>query len=229
MAGILFAAFQPDSLVLDCFSKDGFTTNVKKTISDSEKFLVECRPQIVIFNLSGKCSAIKDELAFISRIREIDKTLPVLVLSDKKSSQETEIDCLCSGADAYLRLPVLGQVLLAWVHSILSRLENSPFAQERYSFDDIEVDVFKRTVKKKGWTLVMSSTEFELLVHFCRNNGRTVSRTEILKEVWQYSTCPTTRTVDNFICKLRRKLEDGDVKYLKTIKGTGYLFNTTGV
>ena len=220
MNGVLFAGFKSNLSFVDFFQKDGFETEVKSDIGELEKYILDNRPRIAVVDSSVK--------SLLLRIREVDKYLPVIVLGKKGASSKIEIETLKNGADAFLRAPVEGAVLLAWVHSILSRLENCPFAQERYSFDDIEVDVFKRTVKKKGWTVVMSATEFELLVHFCRNDGRIVSRNEILKEVWKYSTCPTTRTVDNFICKLRRKLED-KVKYLKTVKGTGYLFCTGGL
>lgn len=220
MNNVLFAGFKSNHSLVDCFQKDGFETDVKSDPEELEKYILDNRPRIAIVDSSVK--------TLLLRIREIDRFLPVIVIGKKAASSKIEIEALKNGADAFLRSPVDGEALLAWVHSILSRLENCPFAQERYSFDDIEVDVFKRTVKKKGWTVVMSATEFELLVHFCRSDGRIVSRNEILKEVWKYSTCPTTRTVDNFICKLRRKLED-KVKYLKTVKGTGYLFCTTGV
>lgn len=219
MNGVLFAGFKSCKDLVDCFDQDGFDTEVKSELAELEKYILDNRPRIAIVDSSVQ--------TLLTRIREIDKFLPVVVIGKSSATSTMEIEALENGADAFLRGQVKGQVLLAWVHSILSRLENCPFAQERYAFDDIEVDVFKRTVKKKGWTVVMSATEFELLVHFCRHDGRIVSRDEILKEVWKYSTCPTTRTVDNFICKLRRKLEDR-VKYLKTVKGTGYLFCTKG-
>lgn len=220
MNGVLFAGFKSCSELVDCFNKDGFDTEIQSEPAELEKYISDNRPRIAIIDSSVK--------SLLMKIREVDKFLPVIVIGKSSAGPKVEQDALNKGADAFLRAPVDGQVLLSWVHSILSRLENCPFAQERYSFDDIEVDVFKRTVKKKGWIVVMSATEFELLVHFCRNDGRIVSRDEILKEVWKYSTCPTTRTVDNFICKLRRKFED-KVKYLKTVKGTGYLFCTLGV
>ena len=178
MDGVLFAGFEPEESLVECFARDGFQTGIKPKSFDF-KALADDRPRIVVVSSSGK-TVVED-------IRKIDRFLPVIVIGKRNASASEEINALKAGADAFLRQPLEGLVLLAWVHSILSRLENCPFAQERYSFDDIEVDVFKRTVKKKGWTIVMSATEFELLVHFCRNDGKIVSRTEILKEVWKYS------------------------------------------
>jgi len=218
MDGLLFAGTSGKDSRVTFLSAEGFEVVAVDSIKKMESFLLDSRPRMMV---------ICDEpLAHLKAARLIDTVLPVVVLGSKKAKPDEEEHCLAAGADAYVRNPASDALVVAWVEATFRRLERCPWGQERYGFGDVEVDVFRRSVMRRGWRIVMSATEFDLLVHLIRNHGRVVSREEILREVWKYDTCPTTRTVDNFICKLRRKIQEGsDADYLKTVKGIGYRFD----
>ncbi len=222
MDGLLFAGASSKDSLLKYLDAEGYEVDSVKTEAALRKYILEARPRLII--LTDAASVL------LNTIREVDKMLPVLAIGSEGADGTEQITSLNNGADAYLASDVTGETLVAWIEALFRRLEKCPFGQERYAFGSVEVDVFRRTVKKRGWRILMSATEFDLLVHLIRNNGRVVSREEILREVWKYDTCPTTRTVDNFICKLRRKIEDTERKpnHLKTVKGTGYRFDLDG-
>lgn len=214
MDGILFTGVADSSPLVTWVEAEGFDTDVVPSLRQLRPYLAQARPRLVVVTA--------DPLATVTHLREVDTAIPILVVGTGAAGEEAV--CLGAGADCYLAPPVDGPRLGVWIEALLRRLERSPLGQERYTFGDLDVDVFRRTVKHKSWRIVMSATEFDLLVHLVRNRGRVVSREEILKEVWKYDTCPTTRTVDNFICKLRRKIGD-DVEgrhWLSTVKGVGY-------
>ena len=219
MDGLLFAGSVSRDELASYLDAEGYEVEQVTTEQALRKYILDERPRMVILTEASK--------ALLATIREIDKVIPVLVIGESRSNEEEQVALLKEGADAYIADTSSGEVLAAWLDALYRRMEKCPFGQERYVFGSVEVDVFRRTVKKRGWRILMSATEFDLLVHLIRNNGKVVSRDEILREVWKYDTCPTTRTVDNFICKLRRKIEDTERKpnHLKTVKGTGYRFD----
>ena len=219
MDGLLFAGSVSRDKLASYLDAEGFEVEKVKTEEALRKYMLKERPRVVVLTEASK--------PLLATVREIDKILPVLVIGHAEAKDEDQIAMLNGGADVFISDDSTGEVLAAWLDALFRRMEKCPFGQERYVFGSVEVDVFRRTVKKRGWRILMSATEFDLLVHLIRNNGKVVSREEILKEVWKYDTCPTTRTVDNFICKLRRKIEDTERKpnHLKTVKGTGYRFD----
>jgi two-component system alkaline phosphatase synthesis response regulator PhoP len=97
---------------------------------------------------------------------------------------------------------------------------------ERYQFGDITVDVRKAEVRHKGELLELSAKEFQLLKYFIEHRGATVSREELLHEVWGYNNTPSTRTVDVHVAWLRQKLEANSrvPQYILTVHGLGYKF-----
>jgi len=98
---------------------------------------------------------------------------------------------------------------------------------ERYQFGDIAVDVRKTEVTMKGQLLELSAKEFQLLKYFIEHRGATVSRDELLHEVWGYTNAPSTRTVDVHVAWLRQKLEPNPrvPQYILTVHGLGYKFS----
>jgi two-component system alkaline phosphatase synthesis response regulator PhoP len=97
---------------------------------------------------------------------------------------------------------------------------------ERYQFGDFAVDVRKAEVTQKGHLLDLSAKEFQLLKYFIEHRGATVSRDELLQEVWGYNAMPSTRTVDVHVAWLRQKLETNPrvPQYILTVHGMGYKF-----
>ena len=95
-----------------------------------------------------------------------------------------------------------------------------------YRFGEVLVDFRRAEVTRGGQTVELSAREFRLLRHFVQHRGATLSRQELLNEVWGYDAMPLTRTVDVHVAGLRQKLEANPRRpqYLLTVHGLGYRF-----
>ena len=151
---------------------------------------------------------------------------PVLMLT-ARGQVEDRVLGLRLGADDYLVKPFAMSELLARVEARLRR-EPAPSREpfDGYRFGDVEVDFRKAEVQRAGQALTLSAKEFQLLRYFIRQRGNTLSRDELLNEVWGYNAMPTTRTVDVHVAWLRRKLEPNPrtPQYILTVHGLGYKF-----
>jgi DNA-binding response OmpR family regulator len=131
------------------------------------------------------------------------------------------------GADDYLAKPFDMLELLARIEVQLRRTAASqPGAITQYRFGDISVDFRKAEVVRAGAPLDLSAREFLLLKYFIEHREATLTREELLSEVWGYRSMPTTRTVDVHVVWLRQKIEPNPKhpQYVLTVHGLGYKF-----
>ena len=152
---------------------------------------------------------------------------PILMLTARSQVVDRVVG-LKLGADDYLTKPFETIELLARIEALLRRAPASAagVTLERYTFGDIAVDVRRAEVRLKGQVLDLSAKEFHLLKYFIEHRGATVSRDELLQEVWGYNATPSTRTVDVHVAWLRQKLEPNPrmPQYILTVHGLGYKF-----
>ena len=151
---------------------------------------------------------------------------PILMLT-ARGQVEDRVLGLRLGADDYLVKPFAMSELLARVEARLRREPPPPKEPtEGYRFGEVDVDFRKAEVTRAGEPLSLSAKEFQLLRYFIRQRGNTLSRDELLNEVWGYNAMPTTRTVDVHVAWLRRKLEPNPRRpqYILTVHGLGYKF-----
>jgi two-component system alkaline phosphatase synthesis response regulator PhoP len=130
------------------------------------------------------------------------------------------------GADDYVTKPFSIRELLARVRAILRRTEGTRKRLARYRFADVELDFEAYKARRGNEALELSPREFELLRYLIERKGETVTRDQLLEDVWGYESYPSTRTVDTHIAKLRAKIGDSgsEPRYILTIHGVGYKF-----
>jgi len=153
---------------------------------------------------------------------------PVIVLS-AVSEVADKVLLLELGADDYVTKPFSPRELLARVEAAIRRSTKSNSAK-LIQFDEIAIDAAKMEVRRDGAIVTLTAHEFKLLRYFIDNDGRVLTRGELLNDVWGYDSYPSTRTVDNQILKLRQKLErdPAQPRHFLTVHGAGYKFVSEG-
>ena len=169
----------------------------------------------------------RDGFDVAKAVRQAGVQTPILMLTARSQVVDRVVG-LKLGADDYLTKPFETIELLARLEALLRRVPSGSagMSLERYQFGDITVDVRKAEVMQNGAPLELSAKEFQLLRYFIEHRGATISRDELLHEVWGYSATPSTRTVDVHIAWLRQKLEPNPrvPQYILTVHGLGYKF-----
>jgi DNA-binding response OmpR family regulator len=119
---------------------------------------------------------------------------------------------------------------LTWKQLIARMRAEADHAQSlQYSvvmFGTVRVDLFRSEVSRSGTPVVLTALEFKVLRFFVTSPGRVISRDELLNQVWGFENYPCTRTVDNCVLRLRKKLEPDPAHpvHLQTVRGIGYRF-----
>jgi len=167
------------------------------------------------------------EVAKIIRKRNI--RFPILMLSAKSSDEDREIG-LEAGADDYLTKPFHLPELLLRVKGILRRWEwykEPVLEQETFEFDDMWINFVSGKAKGRSGEMVLTPKEALIMKLLISKKGRVVSREELLEKVWGYDPQTETRTVDNFISRLRKYFEKKPQKpqIIVTVREKGYQFN----
>ena len=133
------------------------------------------------------------------------------------------------GADDYLAKPFEMMELLARIEARLRRRVAPPAAfptGEGYQFGEVRVDYRSAEVFRGDGTVELSAREYQLLRYLIEHRGETISRDQLLNEVWGYNAMPSTRTVDVHVAWLRQKIEPNSrhPQFLLTVHGLGYRF-----
>jgi DNA-binding response OmpR family regulator len=158
-------------------------------------------------------------------IRGFDTIVPIIILT-ARGQESDKIRGLEAGADDYMTKPFSVGELLARIGAIFRRLRRPPSEreQEALKIGDALVDFKKHVVTRSKKTVPLTFYELELLRLLWERAGEAVSRDEILDKIWGVEAYPSNRTVDNFIVKLRKKVEgEGqEPRHILTVYGHGY-------
>lgn len=162
-------------------------------------------------------------LELCKRLRASRIHTPIIFL-DGRCDEIGKIMLLESGADDCISKPFSMRELAARIRAILRRTAYGP--EQTFRFADVHVDTGRRIVRRSGNEIKITPAEYNLLLYFLENAGRTLSRDAILNVVWGYDWFPTTRTVDAHVVRLRQKLEPVPAapQHFLTVHGVGYRF-----
>lgn len=168
----------------------------------------------------------KDGLEVCREIRQSGVSTPILMLTARGQTADKVLG-LRIGADDYLTKPFDMLELMARVAALLRR-GSSPLVSPSglYEFGPVRVNVARTEVLRESELVSLSAKEFQLLQYLIEHRGITLSREELLKEVWGYNAAPSTRTVDVHVAWLRQKLETDpkQPRLIVTVHGFGYKF-----
>jgi two-component system alkaline phosphatase synthesis response regulator PhoP len=158
-------------------------------------------------------------------LRQAGVITPVLMLTARGQTIDKVLG-LKIGADDYVTKPFEMMELMARVEALLRRAPGPTRGQQVYQFGPIKIDLRGTEVLRDGKQVNVSAREFQLLRYFVEHAGATISRSELLTQVWGYSTDTFTRTVDVHIVSLRQKLEHDpkNPAMIVTVPGLGYKF-----
>ena len=184
----------------------------------------------------------KDGFSVVSELRAARNYVPVLMLT-ARGRPEDVLKGFASGADDYLAKPFDLSILLARLQGLLRRSQwmhggGAPGTGAApadagvvgdfgtFSFAGKTIDFGALELRSDGETIHLTVMESELLRHLVQNDGRIVSRKQILEEVWGLKEDTDTRAIDNFVVRLRRYIEDdpANPRHLLTVRGVGYRF-----
>ncbi len=205
----------------DAFEFEGFDVATALSGDDGISEAADVHPDLIILDLMLPGM---NGYQVCEQIRRRDKAVPILILSAR--SQESDIiRGLDAGADDYVTKPFSIAELLARVRTIFRRIAAlSGRPSVKVQIGEAEIDVESHTAIVRGKRVSLGLYESAMLQLLDERRGTPVSRDEILDIVWGIDANPTNRTVDNFILKLRKKLEldPTSPKHILTVYGQGY-------
>jgi two-component system, OmpR family, alkaline phosphatase synthesis response regulator PhoP len=207
------------------FKYEGYEVMTARTGPEGLKLALKQKPDLVVLDIM---LPEKDGFTVLKELRQRHREMPVLVIT----ARNFEADVLKGfdlGADDYLTKPFGVKELLARARRLIQRgpgAGGTP-APTTYIFGDVEIRFEPREVFKTGKQVALSFKEFELLKYMIEHRGRTVSREELLEEIWgvDEDLGVTTRTVDTHVSNLRSKLGAGFAQpFIVAVHKVGYKF-----
>jgi DNA-binding response OmpR family regulator len=196
-------------------AREGYEVDVAHSGVDGLERAREISPDLVILDLMLPAM---NGYTVLQRMREEGLEMPVLIMT-ARGTEDEKLRGFGLGADDYIVKPTGLLEILARVRALLKRGGSAGTRQET-TIDDLTVDFAARIVRRGNIELPLRPKEFDVLAALIRHRGRVVSRAELLREVWGYTSDTQSRTVETHLASLREHL--GDDRYIVTVRGAGY-------
>lgn len=196
--------------------KEGFTV---ETAIDGQEVLDKVRrsrPDLVVLDIMMPRI---DGLEVCRRLRK-DTSIPIIMLTARGDDVDKVVG-LELGADDYVTKPFNPRELVARVKAVLRRVTSRVEVDAMVDVGDVSIDPGRREVTISGKPVQMRAKEFDLLLALAQENGRVLSREQLLSRVWGYEYFGDSRTVDVHVTWVRDKLE-GSCAQVQTVRGVGY-------
>ncbi|MGQ0736124.1 MAG: response regulator transcription factor [Acidobacteriota bacterium] len=211
---------QMRALLADNLELEGYRVT---TVASAEDAVVELHRRGVSLVLLDLMLPGMSGFALCERLRHEGARVPIIMLT-ARGHERDRIRGLDLGADDYVSKPFSVQELMARVRAQVRRDDWRSDSGPEFTFGDVTVNLRQRLVMRKGRRVSLSGREFELLRYLLAHRNEIVSREQLLRDVWGYHQLAVTRTVDNYIAKLRTQLEPRphEPRYIVTVHGSGY-------
>jgi DNA-binding response OmpR family regulator len=210
------------------FEMEGYAVDVARSAREAAHALL--RPEGYAALVLDVMLPDLDGFELCRRLRDAGTHVPVIMLT-ARSGAEDRVRGLEAGADDYLGKPFELSELLARVRSLLRRqrwlrspAEARPAHDLRFGRAHVDFDTHRVTVGAQE--VKLTRLELDLLRYFAENAGRVIDRGELLENVWKLRHHPNTRTVDNFVARLRKHFEadPAQPQFFHSVRGAGYRF-----
>jgi DNA-binding response OmpR family regulator len=219
---VLLVEDEPDMVrgLKDAMEFEGFTVASAATGEEGIAKARKEKPHLIVLDLM-----LPDMNGYrvCEEIRQSNQQVPIIMLT-ARNQESDKIRGLEVGADDYVTKPFSVGEFLARIKALFRRLERANIHEEVVTIGQAKVDLKKHTVTRNRKTEPLTFYEVEILKLLFERKEEPVSRDEILDKIWGIEASPTNRTVDNFIVKLRRKVEDDhkQPRHILTVYGLGY-------
>jgi two-component system OmpR family response regulator len=198
----------------------GFEVTAAATGAEALAAVAAARPDLIVLDIM---LPDMDGLEVVRRLRQRigPGQVPVLFLTARDATQD-KIEGLSAGGDDYVTKPFSVAELIARIRAVLRRAGN-PAGRPLLTVGDLELDPEGYRVTRAGEPITLSRTEFRLLHCLMENEGRVLSRNQILDHVWQFDFGGDSSIVESYISYLRRKVDTGEPTLIQTVRGVGYV------
>jgi two-component system OmpR family response regulator len=211
------------------FELESYDVDVAKSGQEAGQLLLRPQPYDAII-LDVMLPDI-DGFSLCEKLRDAGNVTPILMLTARHAVDD-RVQGIEAGADDYLTKPFELAELLARVRSLLRRrswerdASTEPGAHSVLRFGEAEVNFDTQEASLAGEEVHLTKLEFDLLRYFANNPGRVLSRGELQENVWKLRGDGSTRSVDNFVMRLRRHFEPNPAKpaFFLSVRGSGYKF-----
>lgn len=202
--------------------KEGYQVDSVGTVADAKRIINEKEFDLIILDI-----ALPDGDGFeLCKFIRKDRQTPVLFLS-AKDEEVNIVMGLDIGGDDYITKPFRINELLSRIKAILRRTNKALVGQQLKS-DAIKINLLQHKVEVRGIQVDLTASEYKLLLIFMNNSKIVLSRDKILEKLWDIEgNFVDDNSLSVYIKRLRGKIEEdsSDPKYIKTIRGTGYMWN----
>ncbi len=214
------------------FELEGFSVDIAGTVREAAARLASSEPYAaIVLDVSLPDG---DGFTLCRKMRSAGNLTPIIMLT-ARSEATARVEGLEAGADDYLTKPFDLDELLARVNSMLRRQQweeqrGTPIVGTILEFGSARIDFDTH----RAWTgdneVRLTALEVELMRYFWQNAERVLSREELLNQVWNLRNYPNTRTVDNFVLRLRKHFEPNpkEPAFIVSVRGAGYKFLPQG-
>jgi two-component system, OmpR family, response regulator len=206
------------SMLAAALQHHGFTVSTAANGRQALEVIPKDRPDLVLLDVM---MPDLDGFEVCRRLRRDGDRTPVLFLTARDSTED-KVRGLTLGGDDYLQKPFSLDELIARAHAVLRRTSDRPGSNSVLECADLVMDDDAHRVRRAGEDVALSPTEYNLLRYLLINQGRVVSKAQILDHVWHYDFGGDGGVVETYIGYLRRKIDHVEPKLIHTLRGVGY-------